>query len=176
MGFFMIRALFPLFSALALTLLTACELFQPAPAPMPEPLISGQEQAVDPESGGEGEFRPASLPSSTVIYFEHDSARLDAESERLLESLAADVKESHTKDGRAVSVEMHGHTDRTGPDRYNSLLSMRRAQTVLEAFAARGVPRGQLRALGYGESDPAIPTPDGVAEPKNRRVELYIGG
>jgi outer membrane protein OmpA-like peptidoglycan-associated protein len=40
----------------------------------------------------------------------------------------------------------------------------------------RQIPSGitALKIESYGEEDPLIPTPDGVAEPRNRRVEIMI--
>jgi OOP family OmpA-OmpF porin len=35
-----------------------------------------------------------------------------------------------------------------------------------------GVPANQVRTSGRGESEPLVPTADGVREPQNRRVEI----
>jgi outer membrane protein OmpA-like peptidoglycan-associated protein len=39
---------------------------------------------------------------------------------------------------------------------------------------ARGVAPGNVVAVGRGKREPAVPTADGVAEPRNRRVEILV--
>jgi outer membrane protein OmpA-like peptidoglycan-associated protein len=55
----------------------------------------------------------------------------------------------------------------------NLLLSLRRAQAVLQWLIAQHVAAGRLQAFGYGATDPAAPnTADG--QPLNRRVVVVI--
>lgn len=65
-----------------------------------------------------------------------------------------------------------GHTDRSGGDRYNDSLSVRRAANVADALKALGVPHEDISAAGRGESAMKVETADGVREPANRRVEV----
>ena len=67
-----------------------------------------------------------------------------------------------------------GHADRAGSEDYNAALSIARANAVKGALAARGVADGSVSVAGRGESDPAVPTADGVAEQANRRVVIII--
>ena len=53
-------------------------------------------------------------------------------------------------------------------------LSRQRAEVVRAAFAARGLADDKVLAVGRGKRDLAIPTGDGVAEPRNRRVEILV--
>jgi outer membrane protein OmpA-like peptidoglycan-associated protein len=53
-------------------------------------------------------------------------------------------------------------------------LSLRRAESVRDWLVASGVPRDAISAVGRGEIDPVVPTGDGVAEARNRRVELTV--
>jgi OmpA-OmpF porin, OOP family len=39
-----------------------------------------------------------------------------------------------------------------------------------------GVPQNALMVTGRGENDLRVPTPDGVREPQNCRVEIVAGG
>ena len=69
-----------------------------------------------------------------------------------------------------------GHADRSGPEAYNQALSERRADNVAQALGQRGIPDQQRCAVeAYGESQPRVPTADGVREPQNRRVEIVFG-
>ena len=42
-------------------------------------------------------------------------------------------------------------------------------------ITARGVPEAQIAAQAFGESQPRVPTADGVREAQNRRVEITYG-
>lgn len=73
-------------------------------------------------------------------------------------------------------VRISGHADRSGPKEYNDKLSNRRAIAVSEKLIAQGVNVRSDDLYSYGENYPAQPTVDGVANPKNRRVEVNIQG
>ena len=75
----------------------------------------------------------------------------------------------------APAISIVGHADRSGSDAYNIRLSQRRAAAVGQALAAGGVPSDTISTSGVGESQPLVPTPDGVREPSNRRAEIQIG-
>jgi hypothetical protein len=64
--------------------------------------------------------------------------------------------------------------DRVGSEQYNLDLSQRRARFVVGALKQAGISEQLLKYFAFGESDPAVPTEDGVAEPRNRRVEIFI--
>ena len=74
--------------------------------------------------------------------------------------------------GGAVTVQVTGHTDTSGSPVYNQRLSERRAHHVAHILAHMGVPWNQMAISGRGEADLAVPTPDGVREPRNRRVTV----
>lgn len=71
-------------------------------------------------------------------------------------------------------VHIIGHTDSTGSEQYNQQLSERRAYSVADYLAVRGVDSGRLYASGRGELEPRAT--NGTAEGRrlNRRVDLYI--
>lgn len=74
----------------------------------------------------------------------------------------------------AYEVVLSGHTDRSGPDKYNLWLSKKRAEVVKHRLIEQGVRPGAIKTFAYGESDPRIPTEDGVREAGNRRVEIEL--
>lgn len=73
-----------------------------------------------------------------------------------------------------ITVEIEGHTDSQGPEEYNKALSQRRADAVRAHLISEGANADNMRAKGYGESDPIADngTPEGRA--KNRRVEFHV--
>ncbi|HZT88742.1 MAG TPA: OmpA family protein [Stellaceae bacterium] len=74
-----------------------------------------------------------------------------------------------------VRVTVTGYTDTSGSPAYNQRLSERRAQHVAEALAHFGVPPASMVVSGKGETNLRVPTPNGVREPQNRRVEVIEG-
>lgn len=79
-------------------------------------------------------------------------------------------------------IEIRSHTDSKGSDEFNMKLSQRRAESVVNYMAEKGISRTRLIAKGYGESLPIAPNtkPDGSDNPdgrqKNRRTEFKIIG
>jgi outer membrane protein OmpA-like peptidoglycan-associated protein len=67
-----------------------------------------------------------------------------------------------------------GHTDLVGSDQVNDVLAKKRAQAVEAILVGRGIGTGNIVAIGRGKREPAVPTAEGVAEPRNRRVEIVV--
>jgi OOP family OmpA-OmpF porin len=106
---------------------------------------------------------------SYLVFFDFDSSQLTADAQSIVASAAADALA-----GGSPRLDVTGHTDRSGSDAYNQALSIRRATSVQNALIAGGVPAGIIVIRGAGESEPLVPTADGVREPQNRRVEIVI--
>ncbi|MDB5432662.1 MAG: hypothetical protein JWP35_3778 [Caulobacter sp.] len=76
--------------------------------------------------------------------------------------------------GHATTITVTGHTDSSGSTKYNVGLSQRRAKAVADALVGLGVPQSGLAVDWKGESELAVPTPDGTKEPLNRRSTIQI--
>ena len=74
----------------------------------------------------------------------------------------------------STGISLVGHADRSGPNTYNQRLSERRAASVQNYLSNRGFAGGDIASEARGESDLRVPTPDGVREQENRRVEIRI--
>jgi OOP family OmpA-OmpF porin len=103
-----------------------------------------------------------------VVYFAHDSVRLSAEAKAMLKTAA----EHYKKNKKGVLVI--GHTDRSGTERYNEDLSLRRAMEVRAELVRQGVPYQAVALQWVGETQPAVATADGVREAKNRRAQIIV--
>jgi outer membrane protein OmpA-like peptidoglycan-associated protein len=74
-------------------------------------------------------------------------------------------------------VELVGHTDRTGSNKYNILLGERRAESVKRFLADRfGVSLYRMFTLSYGKEKPLELPDQANASHKNRRVKVVIWG
>ena len=112
---------------------------------------------------------PPAPPKQFVVYFEFDKSNLSPEGAKVVSDAAAAYKA-----GGSAKVAVAGYTDLAGTQQYNMGLSKRRADTVRAALVKSGVPDGVIAESWHGKENPAVPTPDGVREPRNRRVEIAL--
>lgn len=112
---------------------------------------------------------PAPLTRSFIIYFDINSASLTARARELVGEAAQAARA-----GGTARLEVNGHTDRSGTPAANRALSRRRAEAVAAELRRQGIRREDIAITAFGESQPAVPTRDGVREPQNRRVEIII--
>ena len=73
-----------------------------------------------------------------------------------------------------LDISVIGHTDFVGTDQYNDALSLQRALRVKDLLVKRGFPAKMIQAVGRGKREPVVKASDGVAEPRNRRVEIIV--
>jgi OmpA-OmpF porin, OOP family len=116
---------------------------------------------------------PAPPPPPThqvyLVFFDWDKYNITPEGMQVIQ-LAA----NQYKSGGSVRLQVTGYTDLSGSAAYNQRLSERRANAVAAALERLGVPRSDMAVTGRGMNDPRVPTPVGVREPQNRRVEIVF--
>lgn len=115
----------------------------------------------------DGDQLLVSLPSS--ITFNTDSATIQPQFRSSLDEVAATFNrypESY--------IDVIGHTDSRGSEAYNQDLSERRANSVGNYLAGRGVMPARLAAFGQGENEPVASNDTAEGRAANRRVELRI--
>ena len=105
------------------------------------------------------------------ILFPTGGTKLDAAANAAVTDAAG-----HVGNFKAPRVVVSGYTDTEGAAASNLSLSEKRARVVAAALRIRGVANSIMKVEGYGEDFPDVRTADGVAEPKNRRVEVNVGG
>ncbi|MGH1479786.1 MAG: OmpA family protein [Geminicoccales bacterium] len=119
---------------------------------------------------GEVQARSQPLEEKTfVVNFNLESATLSNEAKQDLAEISAYA--GGINDGQLV---ISGHTDRSGSEAYNEKLSSHRVQEVAQAIISCGFDFDNIDLSHEGETMPAVETPDGVQEPRNRRVEITI--
>jgi outer membrane protein OmpA-like peptidoglycan-associated protein len=103
------------------------------------------------------------------LLFNSDSAVLKPEAVDQIARLG-DILAKYPED----RIRIQGHTDSTGSVSHNEELSMRRAQSVREVLAGRGVKPQQMLVEGVGEARPIADNRTSAGRSQNRRVELHI--
>jgi OmpA-OmpF porin, OOP family len=71
-----------------------------------------------------------------------------------------------------IRVQLFGHTDDQGSEKYNVKLSQERAKNVGEYLKSMGIDAGRIESFGYGKSKPLIDDTSEEARAVNRRVEV----
>lgn len=108
-------------------------------------------------------------PDKYLLYFESGTTTLDARSLAAIPDVAAAARRRG-----AISIAISGHTDATGSDSTNEKLATARAERVKALLLEQGVAPKLMSVSSHGKGNPAVPTPDGVSEPRNRRVEVVV--
>ena len=104
-----------------------------------------------------------------TLHFPEGRDEIADESRAVLDAALAEIAARPVKDVLVV-----GHTDLVGSGPLNDALARQRADTVRAELIRRGIAADAVQASGRGSREPAVPTPAGVAEPRNRRVEIVV--
>ena len=103
------------------------------------------------------------------IYFGFDSDVVLPTSRRLLDRSASMLMRNPD-----LQIEIAGHADTRGSERYNNALSLRRAEAVRQYLEQAGVNAANLTVRGYGKSQAVESDMTANSLAENRRVELRI--
>jgi peptidoglycan-associated lipoprotein len=107
------------------------------------------------------------------IFYDYNKSTLRPESTASLDKLAEFILENKLK------IELSSHTDARGSDAYNQKLSQARAQSCVDYLIKKGVPKANIVAKGYGETQLLNRCKNGVTcteeeHQSNRRTEIKI--
>lgn len=115
------------------------------------------------------EEEPEALPDDVIVYFAFDSAKLQGASDYTIDTAVGIFN-----DMGVSKIRLNGFTDKAGANSYNAALAEKRVMAVRDALIAKGVPASAIDTSSFGENMPAMETPDGTREAKNRRVEFVF--
>jgi len=104
------------------------------------------------------------------VTFESNKADLKPEFASQLENLAKAL----TASAPEATLIVRGHSDASGPEIYNRVLSEKRAASVKTFLITQGVQSGRVSSEGLGESSPVASNASPEGRAQNRRVELII--
>lgn len=117
-------------------------------------------------------LQPVQVGRVTVlnnVFFETDSYELKPESESELEKVTRFLG-----DNPAIRIEISGHTDNTGGDQHNQVLSEKRASAVAGYLVLQGISAARIESRGYGSAVPAAENTTSEGRALNRRTEMKI--
>jgi type IX secretion system PorP/SprF family membrane protein len=107
----------------------------------------------------------------TVLHFnfEFNSADLDDESEAYVSQLAKRLKEDEN-----LTLNIEGHTDNIGSDKFNLHLSQKRADAVKHQLIKSGISPDRIKSVGKGMREPLNKNESEKQQAENRRVVLTL--
>jgi OOP family OmpA-OmpF porin len=127
----------------------------PPPAPAPAPAPAPVRKVID--------------RLTIRVNFDFDKSNIRKEDVADLEKAVAFVKKYPDS-----KVDVEGHTDSRGTDKYNQKLSERRANAVKKYLVDKGEKSDRITAVGKGEAEPIADNKTDKGRFENRRVEVLI--
>ena len=103
------------------------------------------------------------------VHFDFDRYTLRDGAARVLDEVVAALQ-----DDPNLSIQIEGHTCNIGTAEYNLALGERRANSVEEYLASRGVGGGRLQTISYGEERPQHDNTREETRRLNRRAALVV--
>jgi outer membrane protein OmpA-like peptidoglycan-associated protein len=109
--------------------------------------------------------------SDDKVKFGFDEAQVSDEAKQELDKLAGMVKSM----GKAVYLEIEGHTDSIGGEDYNYQLGQKRALAVLRYLNENaGIPLHAMNTISQGSSKPVADNQTREGRAQNRRVVIRV--
>jgi outer membrane protein OmpA-like peptidoglycan-associated protein len=171
---------------------------EPTPAPKPEPEPEPDPEQTEPDFSSldnldeasmialleqlqgmddkqlvqEAQERRKNLKQSfrlSAATFKSGSAILSDQSKTDIKKLAENLK---AYDYQKITVE--GHTDSTGIESKNKILSLQRAKAVYDQLIIHGLPKSKLSYIGFGSLIPISTNKTAIGKQQNRRVEVFV--
>lgn len=112
---------------------------------------------------------PAGTRCPFLLFFDSAEAELSRDSAATLEQILPTYR-----DGGFHRIALVAHSDRSGPSSANLRIARLRAEAVKSWLIERGASPAIITVRAVGEAQPIIATADGVREPQNRRVEVWL--
>lgn len=101
--------------------------------------------------------------------FDFDKTAIKPDGAKILDRLVEFLNQNPEK-----KVDLEGHTDWIGTEKYNQGLSERRAASVRNYVVKKGIDSKRIVTRGFGETKPIADNKTRDGRAKNRRVEAKV--
>jgi peptidoglycan-associated lipoprotein len=129
------------------------------------------QRAQDAGKLAEGKFLYETVLTDDKVKFGFDTSELSPEAKAALDQFAEQLK----TENKGVYIEIQGHTDNVGSDRYNEELGALRAESVRRYLSQQHqVPLHRINVISYGETSPIADNKTREGRSQNRRVALVV--
>ena len=103
------------------------------------------------------------------VFFNTGSYKLMPKSYKSLNEVVSILKADES-----LFLDIDGHTDASGADDKNQVLSENRAKAVKDYLVSKGIADSRLTSTGYGETKPVADNATAAGRAKNRRTEMTV--
>jgi outer membrane protein OmpA-like peptidoglycan-associated protein len=129
------------------------------------------KRAQDAGKLAEGKFLYETVLTDEKVKFGFDTSDLSPEAASALDDFAAKIKQ----DNKNVYVEIQGHTDNIGSEKYNQELGLLRAEAVRRYLNQKqSFPLHRINVISYGKTTPVADNKTRTGRAQNRRVVLVV--
>ena len=129
------------------------------------------ERAKEAHKLAEGEFMYEVTLTDNDVKFGFDKYQLSDEAKAALADFATKIK----NENEDVYIEVQGHTDNIGTEKYNLELGYKRAEQVMRHLnMEHGFPLHRMNVISYGEYKPVVENDSRENRAQNRRVTLVV--
>jgi peptidoglycan-associated lipoprotein len=119
----------------------------------------------------EGKFLYETVLTDDKVKFGFDTSDLSPEAQAAIDTFAEQLKSQN----KNVYIEIQGHTDNVGSDKYNEELGLLRAEAVRRYLNQKhGFPLHRINVISYGEAAPVADNGNRPGRSQNRRVALVV--
>lgn len=129
------------------------------------------QRAIDAGKLAEGKLLYETVLTDDKVKFGFDTSDLSPEAEAAIDQFATDLKSQNA----GVYIEIQGHTDSVGSDKYNEELGLLRAEAVRRYLSQKHqFPLHRMNVISYGESASVADNSTREGRSQNRRVALVV--
>jgi outer membrane protein OmpA-like peptidoglycan-associated protein len=119
----------------------------------------------------EGKFLYETVLTDDKVKFGFDTSDLSPEAQAAIDQFAEQLK----TENKNVYIEIQGHTDSVGSEKYNEELGLLRAESVRRYLNQKhGFPLHRINVISYGESASVADNNTREGRAQNRRVALVV--
>jgi peptidoglycan-associated lipoprotein len=119
----------------------------------------------------EGKFLYETVLTDDKVKFGFDTSDLSPEGQAAIDEFAERLK----TENKNVYIEIQGHTDNVGSDKYNEELGLLRAEAVRRYLNQKhGFPLHRINVISYGETAAVADNSSREGRSQNRRVALVV--
>lgn len=135
-----------------------------------EAMNRAQQATEAAERAAQGKLLWDVTLSDDRVKFSFDETAVPEHAATILDELVSRVQAY----GKAVYIEIEGHTDSIGGEEYNYALGEKRARSVRDYLSRGGVPLHAMNTISYGESQPVSDNETREGRAQNRRVVVKV--
>jgi peptidoglycan-associated lipoprotein len=129
------------------------------------------QRAIDAGKLAEGKLLYETVLTDEKVKFGFDTSDLSPEAEAAIDEFASQLKSQNT----GVYVEIQGHTDSVGSEKYNEELGLLRAEAVRRYLSQKHqFPLHRMNVISYGEAASVADNSTREGRSQNRRVALVV--